>query len=55
MRDRTYYRSLPDSELVEQATYGEKVDWRELAIVLSERLSVVRDEIVAELGCSCDY
>jgi hypothetical protein len=37
-RDRTYYRSLPDSELVEQATYGERIDWQELAIVLSERL-----------------
>ena len=43
-RDRTYYRSLSDRELVEQATYGVNVDWQELAIVLSERVQTLKAE-----------
>jgi len=43
MKDRNYYRMMPDSELVEESIYGTDTDWKELAIVLAERLREARD------------
>lgn len=40
--DRSYYRMLPDSELMDLVTYGTDIDWHELAIVLAERLREAR-------------
>ena len=50
MNDRNYYRMLSDQELVEHVRYGTDVNWHELAIVLSERLVRVREDILDEVG-----
>ena len=50
MNDRNYYRMLSDQELVEQVRYGTDVNWHELAIVLSERLVRVREDVLDEIG-----
>jgi hypothetical protein len=42
-KDRDYYRALRDAELLHEVDYGINVDWKELAIVLSERLDIARD------------
>ena len=47
--DRCDYRSMHTSELKEQATYGINVDWKELAIALTERLETIRREVYDEL------
>jgi len=54
MKDRSYYRKLDTSELREQVKYGVDVDWKELAIALSERLRTIRDEVYAETQGTCD-
>lgn len=40
IKDRDYYRSLTDQELLEEVRYTitAQTDWRELATVLAERL-----------------
>lgn len=54
-KDRSYYRLLSTSELEELTHYGIDVDWKELAIVMCERLATIRDEVYAEVteGCDC--
>ena len=47
-KDRSYYRALTHNALREEADYGINVDWKELAIALSERLDTIRDEVYAE-------
>jgi hypothetical protein len=47
-KDRSYYRALTHNELREQAKYGINVDWKELAIALTERLDTIRAEVYAE-------
>lgn len=42
-KDRSYYRSMESSELIEEATRGVGVDWQELSIVLAERLERAED------------
>jgi hypothetical protein len=54
MKDRSYYRKLDTSELREQVKYGVDVDWKELAIALSERLGTIRDEVYIETQRTCD-
>lgn len=54
MKDRSYYRKLDTSELREQVKYGVDVDWKELAIALSERLGTIRDEVYEETRGTCD-
>ena len=49
-KDRSYYRALTHNALREQADYGINVDWKELAIALTERLDTIRDEVYAECG-----
>lgn len=51
-KDRTYYRGMSTRELREEVHYGINVDWKELAIALSERLMAIRDEVYAELDDS---
>jgi hypothetical protein len=53
-KDRTYYRALSHDELREQADYGIDVDWKELAIALTERLDTIRNEVYEETRGSCD-
>jgi hypothetical protein len=53
-KDRSYYRKLDTSELREQVKYGVDVDWKELAIALSERLRTIRDEVYEETRDACD-
>ena len=48
-KDRDYYRGMPLKELREQVHYGINVDWKELAIALSERLMAIRDEVYDEI------
>jgi uncharacterized LabA/DUF88 family protein len=47
-KDRSYYRNMSHNELREQADYGINVDWKELAIALTERLDTIRAEVYAE-------
>jgi hypothetical protein len=47
-KDRSYYRKLSTAELEELTHYGIDVDWKELAIALTERLDTIRDEVYAE-------
>jgi beta-N-acetylglucosaminidase len=49
MHDRNYYRMLSNAELVDQVRYGTDVNWHELAIVLAERLEMVREDILDEI------
>lgn len=49
-KDRDYYRALPTNELKEQVHYGINVDWKELAIALSERLETIRREVYDEVA-----
>lgn len=42
-KDRTHYRALTDAELIEEAKRGVRVDWRELGLVLAERLETNRE------------
>lgn len=51
-KDRDYYRGMPTSELREQIHYGINVDWKELAIALSERLDTIRREVYEEFDDS---
>lgn len=37
-KDRHYYRSMSNKELLDEINYGTGTDWQELAIVLAERL-----------------
>jgi len=37
-RDRDHYRGMPTKELYEEVHYGTSVDWKELALAMSERL-----------------
>ena len=53
-KDRDYYRSMPTAELKEQIHYGINVDWKELAIALTERLDTIRREVYDEVGEGCD-
>jgi hypothetical protein len=53
-KDRTYYRALTHNELREQAKYGINVDWKELAIALTERLDTIRAEVYEETKGFCD-
>lgn len=48
-KDRDYYRGMPLKELREQVHYGINVDWKELAIALTERLDTIRREVYDEL------
>jgi hypothetical protein len=48
-KDRSYYRKLSTSELMELSHYGIDVDWKELAIAVCERLETIRDEVYAEV------
>jgi hypothetical protein len=54
-KDRSYYRKLSTFELWEITRYGVDVDWKELAIVLGERLGTIRDEVYKETERGCDY
>jgi hypothetical protein len=47
-KDRSDYRRFSVFELWEETKYGIDVDWKELAIALSERLGTIRDEVYAE-------
>jgi hypothetical protein len=47
-KDRSYYRCLSTTALKEQIHYGINVDWKELAIALSERLDTIRREVYDE-------
>lgn len=49
-KDRSYYRTMPTSELREQVKYGINVDWEELAIALTERLNTIRREVYDEVA-----
>jgi len=48
-KDRSYYRAMTHNELREQAKYGVDVDWKELAIALTERLDTIRREVYDEV------
>lgn len=48
-KDRDYYRQMDTRELKEQVHYGINVDWKELAIALSERLDTIRNEVYDEV------
>ena len=50
MKDRNHYRTMAHKELREQATYGINVDWKELAIALTERLDTIRREVYDEVA-----
>jgi hypothetical protein len=50
MKDRNYYRAMANKELREQAKYGIAVDWKELAIALTERLDTIRREVYDEVA-----
>jgi hypothetical protein len=50
MKDRNYYRAMANKELREQTTYGIDVDWKELAIALTERLDTIRREVYDEVA-----
>ena len=56
-KDRSYYRKLSTSELMELSHYGIDVDWKELAIAVCERLETIRDEVYIETqrtwDCDC--
>jgi len=43
-KDRTDYRTMDNAELINQSDYGIDVDWKELALVLAERLEAKRRE-----------
>jgi hypothetical protein len=49
MKDRNHYRTMSHNELREQAAYGIDVDWKELAIALTERLDTIRREVYDEV------
>lgn len=50
--DRSDYRDMDNERLVEEVHYGTAVDWKELAIVLSERLE---ERKPTHTGCDfCD-
>jgi len=49
-KDRSYYRALSHNALREEADYGINIDWKELAIALTERLDTIRAEIYNEIG-----
>jgi hypothetical protein len=53
--DRDYYRGMPTNELKEQIHYGISVDWRELAIALTERLETIRREVYDEVKPDYDF
>lgn len=38
MKDKHYYRSLTNGELIEEVRRGIHVEWQELAVVLAERV-----------------
>ena len=38
MKDRTDYRAMSTSDLIQEVHYGLNTNWQELAIALSERL-----------------
>lgn len=48
-KSRDDYRAMTTRELREQVHYGINVDWKELAIALSERLMAIRDEVYDEI------
>ena len=48
-KDRNYYRKLSTFELWEITRYGVDVDWKELAIALTERLDTIRREVYDEV------
>lgn len=50
MKDRNHYRAMTHNELREQAAYGIAVDWKELAIALTERLDTIRREVYDEVA-----
>lgn len=37
-KDRNYYRSMENNELLQEVKYATNADWQELALVLAERL-----------------
>jgi len=43
-KDRNDYRAMTDMELINESVYGIDVDWKELALVLAERLEAKRRE-----------
>ena len=49
MKDRNHYRTMTHNELREQTKYGINVDWKELAIALTERLDTIRRELYDEV------
>lgn len=49
-KDRSYYRCLSTTALKEQIHYGIDVDWKELAIALTERLETIRREVYDEVA-----
>ena len=54
-KDRDYYRGMPTAELREQVHYGINVDWKELAVALTERLDTIRREVYDEVSEGDDY
>lgn len=49
-KDRDYYRCMETKKLREEVHYGTDVDWKELAIALTERLDTIRNEVYDEWG-----
>jgi len=43
-KDRTDYRTMDNAELINQSDYGIDVDWKELALVLAERLESITED-----------
>ena len=41
---RIIYRSMTDMELINESVYGIDVDWKELALVLAERLESITED-----------
>jgi len=43
-KDRNDYRAMTDMELINESVYGINVDWKELALVLAERLESITED-----------
>jgi len=43
-KDRNDYRAMTDMELINESVYGIDVDWKELALVLAERLESITED-----------
>lgn len=56
-KDRTDYRQMELSALVDEAKYGINIDWRELAVVLAERAEKgnYQAEVVNDYCPYCDH